>query len=162
MENAASEGQDKSVLVLSEQLFPVLDEADEDDHGRPRQPDKKHDFKQPHCKDSQLHKHDCSVFWTCPAAVYVLKRGRARRFGWESNLKIVRNGDNSRPRLLPDEKPSGIRVHPCARGQNAIDSALYAASILEFGGLEVVGRRRTFRRLARVAVSAGGAAARLA
>jgi hypothetical protein len=103
MGNAAAEGQDKSVLVLAEQLFPVLEEADEHDHGRPRQPDKKHDFQQPHCKYGQLHMHDYSVFWTCPAAVCVLRREERRRNFGEKRRELAVGGDGPAWRFFPVE-----------------------------------------------------------
>ena len=38
-------------LVLTEKLLAVLNEADEHDHGRPGEADKKHHFQNPHCKN---------------------------------------------------------------------------------------------------------------
>jgi hypothetical protein len=41
-------------LVLAEELFAVLDEADETTTADPAKADKKHHFQQPHCKDCKL------------------------------------------------------------------------------------------------------------
>jgi hypothetical protein len=49
-------------IILAEEFFPILNEADDYDHGGARQAGEKHDFKQPHCKKSQEHNHDCSAF----------------------------------------------------------------------------------------------------
>ena len=54
-------------FILAEEFFAILNEADEHDHGGSRQADEKHAYKQPHCKKSQYHNHDCSVFPTCMA-----------------------------------------------------------------------------------------------
>jgi len=59
----------RSDLIFSEQFFSILIKADEDDHGRPDQADKEHNFKQPHCKNDQLHKNDSNVFSPCAAQV---------------------------------------------------------------------------------------------
>ena len=53
---------DGLLFVLAEELFPILNEADENHHGRPRKAGKEHHFKQPHGKDGESHEHDCSLF----------------------------------------------------------------------------------------------------
>jgi hypothetical protein len=52
-------------LILADKLHSVLDKTDEHNHGRASQTDKKHDFQQPHCKDSQLHKQIVAFFPPC-------------------------------------------------------------------------------------------------
>ena len=51
-------------FVLAEELFAVLDKTDEDDHGRPRQADKKHHFQHAHCKNRQGHEQIVACFQT--------------------------------------------------------------------------------------------------
>jgi hypothetical protein len=93
METAAAEGQDKSVLVLSYQFFPIFDETDDHDYGRPGQADKKHDFKQPHCQDNQLHRIDCSAISTSSAAVRLLKQEERRQNSRQKRRELAVSGD---------------------------------------------------------------------
>ena len=95
MENAAGKGQDKPVLVLAEQLFPILKEADDDNHSRPRKANKEHRFKQPHGEDGKLHEYDCSVFSAYGTAVCVPWGGIERRHALENASRIYRGRDDS-------------------------------------------------------------------
>ncbi len=48
-------------LVFSEELFPVLDEADQHDNRRSSETEKKHDFHDSHCKGDQNHTVDSTL-----------------------------------------------------------------------------------------------------
>jgi hypothetical protein len=86
METAAVKGREKLFLVLAEQLFSILDEADDHDHGRSRKAEKKHHFKHPHGENGKLHKLDYSVFGL--ASLAAAQRSSAARQGKSLHLGI--------------------------------------------------------------------------
>jgi hypothetical protein len=84
-------------IILAEEFFPILNKADEYDHGGAHQADEKHRFKQPHCKESQLHEHDCSALTARLARVRTSADSAApagrvefRMDGWLAKRAIMR------------------------------------------------------------------------
>jgi hypothetical protein len=57
------QGFPRRLLILSEELLGVFNEADDDDDGGAGHADKEHDFEDVHGEDSENHETHCIPDW---------------------------------------------------------------------------------------------------
>jgi hypothetical protein len=143
--------QESARFSLSEQLFTVFDKADEHDNGRSHKTDEEHHFKHDALQKPPRPYANCSVFPT----------RRDQRFATRIDPAVTRIRNSATIGEGFDASCIGLAPQSLP---DAINSAQYAArtgSSLS-AVLEVVGRGRLVRRLARVALPARRAAAPVA